>query len=161
MRVPAFAAWSGKIKPGTVVNEPLHVVDWYPTLVKLAGGKLEQKHPLDGKDMWAAITEGNPSPHADILLNVEPKQGALRAGTWKLIVYGKLPLAEGVKPERAELYNLAEDIGEKTNLADKEPKRVAEMLARLNVYAKEAVPAKLAGEQPPSYKAPKVWGEKD
>ena len=37
MRVCAFANWPGHIKPGTVVNEPLHIVDWFPTLVKLAG----------------------------------------------------------------------------------------------------------------------------
>src|SRR5204863_9367137 len=107
-------------------------------------------------------TEGKPSPHAEILINVEPQQGALRVGAWKLIVHGKLPAAEG-KAERIELYNLAADIGEKTNLAEKEPKRVAEMLARLNVYAKEAVPPKggATDTKPADFKAPKVWGEKD
>src|SRR5206468_1018815 len=34
VRVAAFATWDGKIKPGSVVREPLHVVDWYPTLLK-------------------------------------------------------------------------------------------------------------------------------
>src|SRR5262249_42167781 len=51
VRVAAFAYWPGKIKP-QVINEPLHGVDWYPTLVKLAGGSLKQKLPLDGKDIW-------------------------------------------------------------------------------------------------------------
>ena len=163
VHVPAFVVWPGKIKANSVVDQPLHMVDWYPTLVKLAGGKLEQKHPLDGKDMWATLTEDKPSPHAEILINVEPHQGALLVGSWKLIVRGKLPVAEGATPARVELYNLTVDIREGTNLAEKEPKRVAEMLARLNVYAKEAVPPKGAGAQgkPADFKAPKVWGEKD
>src|SRR5688500_10406489 len=33
IRVPAVAAWTGRIKPGTIVKEPLHIVDWYPTLL--------------------------------------------------------------------------------------------------------------------------------
>jgi arylsulfatase A-like enzyme len=40
VRVPAFATWDGHIKPGSVVNAPLHMVDWYPTLTKLAGASL-------------------------------------------------------------------------------------------------------------------------
>src|SRR5205085_7300562 len=49
VRVCACAAWDGKIKAGSTVTEPLHMVDWYPTLITLAGGKLEQKLPIDGK----------------------------------------------------------------------------------------------------------------
>jgi len=36
-RVAAFATWDGKINAGSAVSEPLHMVDWYPTLLKLAG----------------------------------------------------------------------------------------------------------------------------
>jgi hypothetical protein len=57
------------------------MVGWYPTLLKLSGASLEQKLPLDGKDLWPAIAEGKPSPHEEILLNVEPNRGALRRGT--------------------------------------------------------------------------------
>jgi arylsulfatase A-like enzyme len=162
IRVPAFAVWPGRIRPGTVVSEPLHMVDWYPTLARLAGSSLEQKQPLDGRDILPTIAAGKPTPHADILINVEPNQGALRAGPWKLIVHGKLPGPDGGRPERVELYNLATDVGETTNVAAKEPKRVEELLARLNGYAKEALPPKGAGTQnkPADFKAPAVWGEK-
>ena len=37
VRVPACATWAGHIPAGAVIKEPLHVVDWYPTLLKLAG----------------------------------------------------------------------------------------------------------------------------
>ncbi|MFO0930167.1 MAG: arylsulfatase [Gemmataceae bacterium] len=58
VRVPAFATWSGRIKPGTVVQQPIHVVDWYPTLLTLAGGSRTQKLPVDGIDVWPAVAEG-------------------------------------------------------------------------------------------------------
>src|SRR3954469_19970904 len=54
VRVPAFATWEGHIKPGTVVDAPLHMVDLYPTLLTLAGASLAQTTPLDGRDAWPA-----------------------------------------------------------------------------------------------------------
>jgi arylsulfatase A-like enzyme len=162
VRVPAWAVWPGKLKAGAVVKEPLHMVDWYPTLLTLAGVSLKQKLPLDGRDAWPTIAEGKSSPHDEILHNVEPNHGALRRGPWKLIVRGPLPLPEGEPtPERnLELCNLADDPSETTNLAGKQPERVKELLVRLNRYAKEAVSPK-GGPQPAGYKAPRVWGEKD
>lgn len=47
-----MANWKGKIKPGTIVNEPMHIVDWYPTLLNLAGVSTEQPLQLDGLDIW-------------------------------------------------------------------------------------------------------------
>src|SRR5258706_5478016 len=94
-RVAACAAWDGKIKPGSVVNEPLHMVDWYPTLLTLAGASLEQKQPLDGRDAWPTITNGKPSPHAEILLNSRPDTGAIRMGDWKLVLNGSRSDIEG------------------------------------------------------------------
>ena len=42
---------------GTVVDEPVMVVDLYPTLIKLAGGSLKQPLPLDGLDIWPVIAK--------------------------------------------------------------------------------------------------------
>jgi arylsulfatase A-like enzyme len=154
VRVPAFATWQGQIKPGTVVRAPLHVVDWYPTLLRLAGASLEQKLPLDGKDAWPAITQGKPSPHSEILINAAPNAGALRVGDWKLVLHGLR------KKERAELFNLADDPGEKKDLAAAEPAKVKELRARYDELARRAVPPKSRGEgKPAGFKAPAVWGE--
>ena len=62
-----------------------------PTLLALAGGKGSPDHPFDGKDMWATIAEGEPSPNEDILINVEAIRGAVRKGDWKLIKIVILP----------------------------------------------------------------------
>ena len=57
------------------------MVDWYPTLLKLAGASLEQKLPLDGRDVWPTIAEGKPSPHEEILLNATPRAGRSWSGS--------------------------------------------------------------------------------
>ena len=88
VRVCAFAAWPGHIPAGKTIGEPLHMVDWYPTLVKLAGGTLEQKLPLDGRNIWPVLTENARSPHDAILLNSTPSHGAIRVGDWKLVLNG-------------------------------------------------------------------------
>jgi arylsulfatase A-like enzyme len=150
----AFANWPGKIPAGQRITQPMHVIDWYPTLVKLAGGSLEQKLPLDGKDVWLMLTENAPSPHDAILSVRSPTQAALRIGDWKLISRNDLQANGGEaaknktrgkkrqqQPAPIELYNLASDIGETTNLADMEPDRVATMSARLGELLKDAVPS--------------------
>jgi hypothetical protein len=59
-----------------------------------------------------------------------------------------------------ELFNLARDPSEKTNLAAAEPERVRELRARLADYARQAVAPK-AAPKAKDFRAPKVWGEKD
>ncbi|MDB5319410.1 MAG: arylsulfatase family protein [Phycisphaerales bacterium] len=180
-RVAACAAWEGKIKAGGIVNEPLHMVDWYPTLLNLAGATLEQKQPLDGRDAWPTIAEGKPSPHAEILLNSRPDTGAIRMGDWKLVLNGSRVDVEGAaedgvggpaaekKPngrqgrraigKNIELFDLSKDPYEKTNLAEANPEKLKALRARYDELAKEAVPPKQSGKQPAAYKVPKVWGE--
>lgn len=176
VRVPAIASWKGKIRAGSVVEAPLHAVDWYPTLLKLAQASPEQSLPIDGKDAWPAIVDGAPSPHDVILLNAAPRAGAVRAGDWKLIVRADgaterddVEAFEGEnKAEKApesgraavELFNLASDPYEKHNLAPDEPKKVAELRARYEALAGQAVPPRLAPKAA-DFKTPRVWGERD
>ena len=166
-RVAAFATWDGKVKPGTTVTEPLHVADLYPTFLKLAGASLDQKLPLDGKDAWATIAGGKPSPHADILINTTPNAGAVRASDWKLVAIngaddpdgGPAPKKKAAKPS-VELFNLKGDPYETKNLAATMPDKVAELRAVLDGYAKQAVPPKTR-PKPAGFRSPKVWGEAD
>ncbi|HLF94475.1 MAG TPA: arylsulfatase [Planctomycetota bacterium] len=142
VRVPAFAVWPGRIKPGSAVKEMLHMVDWHPTLLRLAGAPVAQKRPLDGREAWAAIAEGGPSPRDEILHNLEPARGALRKGPWKIVVVGKLPAGDADAPRKVELFNIAEDPGEKIDLSAKSPENVKELFEILNALAREAVPPK-------------------
>jgi lysozyme family protein len=60
--------------------------------------------------------------------------------------------------DAVELFNLAQDLSEKANLAEKNPAKVAELRARYDAFAREAVPPKSA-PVPAGFKTPKVWGE--
>lgn len=129
VRLPAIVNWPAKIPP-TVVHAPLHHVDVMPTLLTLAGGQGNPDLPFDGKDAGSTIVDGQPSPHDDILINVETFRGAIRKGKWKLIQIALLP-------GRTELYDLEQDPGEMNNLADQHPIVVQDLKARLRNYAKQ------------------------
>jgi arylsulfatase A-like enzyme len=139
IRVCACVNWPGHIPAGKTIDEPLHAVDWYPTLAKLTGATLQQKLPLDGRDIWPVLTEGAKSPHdALILCGTQRGQAAVRMGDWKLLVNegGKAKAKEG-----EQLYNLAEDIGETRNLAADKPDKLRELRAKYDEMMKTAVPS--------------------
>jgi arylsulfatase A-like enzyme len=165
IRVTALAVWPGVLEAGAVVNEPLHMVDMYPTLLKLAGGSSQQALPLDGRDAWPTMARGRPSPHQEILLNVTPYNGAIRQGDWKLVHNGQLRANyAGAKPraDTFELFNLADDPYEKNDLSKKHPNKLKELQGRLKAYAEEAAPANVPpNRMPKAFKIPKAWGHPD
>ena len=140
VRVPTIFSWPAKLKP-RIVNEPLHMVDVMPTLLARAGAKGIPDHPFDGKDIWPALAENQPSPHEDILINVEAFRGAIRKGNWKLI---RIALFPG----KTELFDLAKDLGEQHNVADQFPEIVSDLGALLIAYAKEMKPSEWIKAQP-------------
>lgn len=143
VRVCAFANWPGKIKGGTTITEPMHVVDWFPTLVNLAGGDANKQSAslsLDGRDVWPMLTKGEKSPHDEILLVQSPTRAALRMGDWKLLWNAAQPQRKKSSTDQWELYNLTSDIGELKNLVSDEPKQLALMQERLMARLKDAVP---------------------
>ena len=127
-RVVALANWPGHIRPGTVAEGMIHVVDMFPTLAALAGASTAKCKPLDGMDVWAAISEGKPSPRTEVVYNVEPFRAGIREGDWKLVWRVLLPAS-------VELYNIAQDPSEKTNLAAQYPEKVAALQKRANELA--------------------------
>jgi arylsulfatase A-like enzyme len=132
-RVVALTNWPGRIQPGSIVDQPIHMVDMYPTLARLAGAPLGKNKPLDGMDVWPTISEGKPSPREEVVYDIEPFRAAIRKGDWKLVWQATLP-------SQVELFNLVEDPAEKINLADKSPQKVAELQHRIEALAREAVP---------------------
>ena len=133
-RVVALANWPGHIRPGSVVEQPMHVVDMYPTLAALAGIQPTKNKPLDGIDVWATIAEGQASPRTEVVYNIGPFVASVREGDWKLVWKAALP-------SKVELFNIAQDPQEKTNLAAENPQRVAALQARIETLAQQAAPS--------------------
>jgi len=147
VRVCAFATWKGKIPAGVAIDEPMHAVDWYPTLVKLTGAVESQKLAPDGIDIWPVLTQGAKIPRDALLLpGMKREIMALRMGDWKLLLSPSDKDAENTVSSNSssgkmELYNLANDISETNNLAASQPEKLKEMRSRLDALIKDAVPA--------------------
>ncbi|CAI5689404.1 arylsulfatase J isoform X2 [Oreochromis niloticus] len=87
--------WEGGIRTVGFVHSPLlmnkgtkcrsliHITDWFPTLVTLGEGTLDEDLNLDGYDVWETISEGRPSPRHDILHNIDPIYIKAKNGSWK------------------------------------------------------------------------------
>jgi arylsulfatase A-like enzyme len=122
------------VPAGTVVDQPIHLVDMFPTLASLAGASLAKCRPLDGVNVWPAIAEGKPSPREEVVYGIEPFRATVRKGGWKLVWQTTLP-------SKVELFDLKKDASETTNLAEQNPQKVAELQQRAQALAREAKPA--------------------
>ncbi|MEK7706708.1 MAG: sulfatase [Verrucomicrobiota bacterium] len=150
VRVPFIARWPGKIPKGSVCNEPAMTMDLLPTFAKLIGAELP-KHKIDGLDIWPLLS-GDPkakNPHDAYFFYFGNNQlEAVTSGKWKLQLphtyrtLGGIPGGRDGKPapyqtrklEKAELYDLENDIGETTDLAGNHP----DVVKRLEAYAEQA-----------------------
>ncbi|XP_002157149.3 arylsulfatase B isoform X1 [Hydra vulgaris] len=82
--------YSKLIESPRVSHELIHITDWLPTLVNLAGGKVSDGF-LDGFDQWATLQNKQSSQRNEVLLNIDEKvwkNEALRVGSWKIIKEG-------------------------------------------------------------------------
>lgn len=130
-RVAALANWPGRITPGQA-DGIMHVVDMLPTLARLAGASLDKAKPLDGVDVWPALAAAQ-SGRSEVVYNVEPTQGAVRDGKWKLHW-------QVVLPPKVELFDLDADPSETTDLSAAHPEKVAELEQRVIALARTMAP---------------------
>ncbi len=147
VREPFIARWKGTIPAGSQCIEPVMTIDILPTMASLIGAELEPDHFIDGRDILPLIEgdETASSPHEALLFYWGKDLQAIRSGPWKLhFPHGYRSLAEpgsGGKPGRyvekqigLELFNLRDDIGERTNVADQHP----DIVTRLQNLAEKA-----------------------
>lgn len=124
VRVPAVVHWPGRLQPGKV-DEPVAVYDLFPTIAAVAGVELPRQGTIEGRNVWPALASGAQLPERAVYIRSGDGQ-ALRLGRWKLIHNGTT-LAEGTD----ELYDLARDPLETTDLAASRPDVVARLRAEL------------------------------
>lgn len=167
-------------KPGQINSELIHVTDWFPTIVHLSGGSVEDL-PLDGYNVWETLSNGEPSPRKEILHNIDPidaywdshfepykhcRQAAIRVGDWKLLTGcpgngSWLPPAESSYPieyapnyfdniNSTFLFNIREDPEERNELSKVYPEMVNNLMRRLKEYNATAVPVRYPKPDPAS-----------
>lgn len=160
IREPMFAFWKGKIAPGTKSDIPVTNLDFYPTILEVAGIDKPADKTLDGQSILPVLTrkgtikerplfwhfpiylEGGNKETQDSIFRTRPGS-SIRLGDWKLIQY--------FENNDLELYNLNEDIGEKNNLSRVRPEKTMELLNILENWRKETN-APLPFELNPEYK---------
>ena len=147
VRVPCIIRWPGQIPAGTTSDQMFMTIDLFPTIAKLVDAQLPAQK-IDGTDVWPLIVgrPGAQNPHKGYAYYFHENE--LHAvttgdGRWKLqlphtyrTLDGRAGGKDGVptkyaakKIERPELFDLQEDIGETTNVAEKQPQIVERLLA--------------------------------
>ncbi len=130
VRVPAIVVWPGVTKAGSECATPVITMDWFATLAAAAG--IETKS--EGVDM-RPLLHGESIPARPIYWHYPhyhpggaTPYSAVRDGDWKLVHF--------YEDDRVELYDLAHDPQEKTNLAETQPDRAKAMRAQLDAWRK-------------------------
>jgi arylsulfatase A-like enzyme len=132
IREPLIIRVPGVTKAGSVSDAPVMSTDFYPTLLELAGLPLKPEQHLDGVSFKPLLTGGTlPSrplfwhyPHYGNQGGAP--SGCVREGDWKLI--------EWYEDNRAELFNIKEDISETKDLASQLPDKVKDLTEKLHTW---------------------------
>lgn len=131
---PCIAWWPGKIQPGKITRQPAHIIDFMPTFLELAGHPYPAKHgghtilPVEGQSITPILYGEQREPHHQLAWEWSGTR-ALREDDWK-IVWSK-------KDKQWELYNLATDRCEATNLAASEPELTERLGQSWYAWAKQ------------------------
>ena len=140
IRVPMIVKWPGKTKPFSICNEYIIIEDFYPTILEIAGiKKYETVQKLDGKSFLPMLSQpGVRSSNSDLIWHYPNNWGvsgpgigtysSIRSGDWKLIYW--------YQNQNFELYNIKEDIEEKSNLFKEKPLIAKKLAKRLGKYLK-------------------------
>jgi arylsulfatase A-like enzyme len=176
IREPFIARWPGVIEPGSRCDVPITNVDFYPTFAALGGVKLPSEKVIDGENI-APLFKGDPLTRSsvfwhfpgyldrpvvrgrpsDVRLRFRTRPvTVIRKGDWKLHLFHEEWQLDGGREKietnhAVELYNLAEDIGERRNLAVEEPEKRDELIDDLLAWV-ESTNAIIPSKPNPTYK---------
>lgn len=118
IRVPCSVRWPGVIKPGTVVTQTVTNLDWYRTILAIAGVELPPGQLVRGRNFFPLLKgekladwDNNLYGEFSVHHNAKTHMRMYRTSEWKL-------KRDFLNPDRDEMYDLKNDPGETMNLID-------------------------------------------
>jgi arylsulfatase A-like enzyme len=166
IRVPLFVKYPGVTKAGATFDEPVVLLDFFPTFAEVGKGKLPDTQPVDGVSLLPVMRDADKSLGREAIFFHFPAylQGysggegaeaqrppwratpcsAIRMGDWKMIRY--------YETGKIELFNLAKDPGEQLDLSIIEADKVEEMFLKLMLWQRKTN-APVPSERNPKYKS--------
>ncbi|QDV25192.1 sulfatase family protein [Aureliella helgolandensis] len=140
LKVPTAVRWPGVTQPGSTITTNISHLDWFPTLVSIAGGSSPASQPVRGRDLSQVLAgqteldwDENIFSQYSTLHQSRTHMRSLRTPHWKLI-------RDFLNPERDELYDLQADPGEHTNvIADEKNQATIERLHRELISRMQAI----------------------
>jgi arylsulfatase A-like enzyme len=134
IRVPLVIRWPGQIEAGTLCSDPVISMDFFPTILEVAGLDLAPSFPLDGESLLPLLRQTGPLEREAIYFHYPNYAfhkgnrlgGAMREGHYKLIHF--------YDDDSVELYDVVNDLGEARDLSEELPEKAAQMKADLGSW---------------------------
>ncbi|MDR1667762.1 MAG: sulfatase [Bacteroidales bacterium] len=162
IRVPLFVRWPGITHPGASTYTPVIGVDFYPSLLEIAGVHEPLNRETDGVS-FVPLLQDKENADRDIFWHFpgylengqknKVVKGAFRTRPVSVIRSGDYKLLSFYEDGHLELYNLNADIGETNNLSHTNPEKTEELVAKLRQW-KASVKAPEPTALHPDYKNP-------
>ncbi len=143
VRVPAIVRWPGVTQAGSVCDEPIMTIDYYPTFLEAAAipGNAAHNATVDGRSITPLLRDASATLGRDLYWHYphyhaggDGESGA--DGPYSAIRSGNLRLIEFHEDDRIELYDLAKDLGEQHNLASAMPAVANRLRGKLHTWRK-------------------------
>jgi len=143
VRVPGLLVWPARIKEHRIVTVPCSTSDYFPTVLEALGYRLPEAstRPYDGVSLLPLI---------DGKMSQRPKPVAFESAKQLALVDNQYKIYRKDEQSSYELYDLVADPQEKTNLAEKHPKVLADMIATLEDWRRSCAKSNLGQDYGPT-----------
>lgn len=153
MREPCLVRWPGVVTPGRVSGDIACTMDWFVTVLRLAGAEVPGDRPIDGVSLIPILEGTGPSPRRVMPYFAGSSLAAIRKGPWKLHLSSRD--ANSANPFRMVpkvhaaplLYHLDHDPSESHDLALRHPEVVAELVAEAERLRREVAGERSAADR--------------
>ncbi|HTO09180.1 MAG TPA: sulfatase-like hydrolase/transferase [Myxococcota bacterium] len=157
VHTPFFARWPARLPRGVKYDEPAAHVDVFATAAAAAGAPLPADRVIDGVDLVKRVRGEPDSRQRDAIY--------WRSGHYRSILSHGWKLQSSERPEKIWLFDLSNDPTEQKNLADAQPEKVAELMAKLgeldSQMAKPIWPALIEGPTAIDHSLAEPWQDDD